>query len=514
MKTLFILVSVMVVLFLVVPSKIEAQTQKPMAEIIVENANLRESANASSEIIREVTLGERLVMSASQPVGAWYKVFDAKTRREGWLHGNTFKISDANVKPRTEQSRPSSNTVPPPITALQVFYYRIANWGYARDSSYREYRDNVKTYGEEFDSDNYKRAMADEFERNRYRARIQAKIDEEVKKVNFSQKFSTIGYENLGEYSFGSHSFPIGSRSGVNGDQFALSLPMSEADANAFVKSRASQPGNINRTVKVRTIYSLVKGSSERFIYSVEVFADEEMTRKLGDIRRINWVPKTGEEWSLASTAAVIATKEIGRYAYMRVPDYAGGSEERFGRLLLTDVGFSLLDGLSFASTTRNGRTDCNFYGGQATGRTSRGKHSFRIMFDPAEWFFLRSPCALWIPFETEQERERFLADLTITLREWRTKYDGFQFAAGEYSIEGETRLYRFPPDGCVVVKVYAAPLFFYPKGGEVSITPPSPPKAWRDRPDVKTQLPSDLKTGDYKVCASDRDAWGIEVKN
>ncbi len=76
-------------------------TQRPLrrspgrnkaAEIITENANLRESPDVSGEIIREVTLGEKLILRDTPPVGAWYKVFDAETGQEGWLHGNTFKI--------------------------------------------------------------------------------------------------------------------------------------------------------------------------------------------------------------------------------------------------------------------------------------------------------------------------------------------------------------------------------------------------------------------------------------
>ena len=122
MKTIFILAGVMVVLFLVVPSKIEAQTQKPMAEIIVENANLRESANASSEIIREVTLGERLVMSASQPVGVWYKVFDAKTRREGWLHGNTFKVVAPSGSAQPRRKLP----IRAPVTSRKILSRKMA----------------------------------------------------------------------------------------------------------------------------------------------------------------------------------------------------------------------------------------------------------------------------------------------------------------------------------------------------------------------------------------------------
>ncbi len=91
----------------------QSDSGKAMAEIISANANLHESPNASSKIIRKVTLTEKLVLSNSQPVGAWYKVLDTKTGREGWLHGNTFKIASTQSESERTNGKqsPSSSRV-------------------------------------------------------------------------------------------------------------------------------------------------------------------------------------------------------------------------------------------------------------------------------------------------------------------------------------------------------------------------------------------------------------------
>jgi hypothetical protein len=80
-------------------SRSQAKQGRAMAEIIVENANLREAPNASSAVIREVALGEKLALGNSRRVGPWYQVVDEETGREGWLHGNTFKIVPIKGKP-------------------------------------------------------------------------------------------------------------------------------------------------------------------------------------------------------------------------------------------------------------------------------------------------------------------------------------------------------------------------------------------------------------------------------
>lgn len=83
-------------------------TSKAFAEIITESANLREFPSTSSSIIREVAIGERLILADAEYVGAWYKVIDPKTKNEGWLHGNTFKFVSVEKK-RVKRKRTKKN---------------------------------------------------------------------------------------------------------------------------------------------------------------------------------------------------------------------------------------------------------------------------------------------------------------------------------------------------------------------------------------------------------------------
>jgi hypothetical protein len=214
------------------------------------------------------------------------------------------------------------------MTAEKAFFYYCAIYGTPADA--------VERYGSYFDATNYQRAMADEFERGRYRERMRTRIATEVGKVNFNDKFSLVGstahegYTSLGEYSFERHSFPIlnipsagycidagrtffGNCLGhvlhvdifrlsdaANGAYFNWSLPMSESDANAFVKGRAAS-GGVNRRVAAKITYSVMnrKGRLDDsshgqaaafipFIYLVEIYSDEGLTRRLGVVPRVN----------------------------------------------------------------------------------------------------------------------------------------------------------------------------------------------------------------------------------
>lgn len=235
---------------------------------------------------------------------------------------------------------PRQTPSPAPMTSEKAFYFYCAIYGTPGDA--------VDRYGSYFDATNYARAMADEFQRARYRAGIQAKIADEVKKLNFAEKFTLVGsttykgYTALGEYSFDSHSFPIsyvptmdfcidagrtffGNCEGkvlhvnvfrvedsVNGTDFVWSLPMSETEASAFIKSRAVG-GGVNRRVAAKITYSIVNkkglgGTSSGnaapfipFIYAVEIYEDESLARKLGVIQKVNSLtPSTPEEQRLA----------------------------------------------------------------------------------------------------------------------------------------------------------------------------------------------------------------------
>jgi hypothetical protein len=70
----------------------KAGSNLSFAKIIVNKSKLMSESNSNSEIIREVTLGEKLVLVSEEPVGIWYQVLDSKTNSQVWLNGNHFKI--------------------------------------------------------------------------------------------------------------------------------------------------------------------------------------------------------------------------------------------------------------------------------------------------------------------------------------------------------------------------------------------------------------------------------------
>jgi hypothetical protein len=75
------------------------------AQIIVRKANLMSEANSNSEIIRQVLLGEKLVLCADKPVRSWYRVIDSQTNTKAWLNGNNFKIVKAKKPSKKVKSR-------------------------------------------------------------------------------------------------------------------------------------------------------------------------------------------------------------------------------------------------------------------------------------------------------------------------------------------------------------------------------------------------------------------------
>jgi hypothetical protein len=356
------------------------------------------------------------------------------------------------------------------MTLEKAFYYFFAISGYAPDDAINQYG-AIDLYGKSFDASNYERAMADEFERSRYRERIRARIADEVRKIDFNEKFTFVAQATLGEYSFGSHSFPfvwdlfpeyricIGPRSytggcafldmsvfrvqeAVNGNDFNWSVPMSETDASAFVKSRSMYgAGKVDRRITVRITYSVVNKrlTFSPFIYSVEIYDDESLTKKLSALPKINSLgPSTVEEWRLATVAAQTATKEIGKYRYITGFQKEGlfnPSFPYFGTITLTDIGITWCVEQPDGSCQMRGsfrffdspaatlyRSNEKTYGGE--------KNLFFF-----HWSKTNSHEGVLEAFETEQERDRFFADLTRAFQEWKTKYAAFQFAAGNLEI-------------------------------------------------------------------------------
>lgn len=75
--------------------------------------------------------------------------------------------------------------------------------------------------------------------------------------------------------------------------------------------------------------------------------------------------------------------------------------------------------------------------------------------------------------------------------------------------------LFRFSdhPSGIIVVDLVHGNVDFYPKGGEITITPPLPAKPWIDKPGTDNPR-GILPPGRYIITKSNPEAWGVEVWN
>lgn len=383
--------------------------------------------------------------------------------------------------PQPPKQRPSLPPGPPRMSPEKAFYYFVAMYGFGKVLRYGGPDDIIEIYGKSFDASNYARAMADEFERGRYKERIRVRIADEVRKIDFSEKFTFVAEGTLGEYSFGSHSFPlirdrfqyyqfcIGPPSrpqgceflevtcfrvqdAVNRDDFNWSVPMSETDASAFVKSRSTAgPGAVDRRIMLRITYSVVNKQGQEsgknfyneyshpifspFVYSVEAYSDESLSKKLGVIAKINSLgASTAEELRLATVAAQAATKEIGRYVYVSDSDYS--ATDVLGTITLTDVGIELSGEQRHGPPEKQTRSfyqvfeavkDRDYY--KRTGiRFSRTDHGWGVEVEPC--FVGRCNGSYsQLEFRTQEERDRFLDDVTKALREWSSKYPQFATA-------------------------------------------------------------------------------------
>ncbi|HEY0460535.1 MAG TPA: SH3 domain-containing protein [Pyrinomonadaceae bacterium] len=73
---------------------------------IVKKAKLMREASQNSEVIRELAVGEKLVLvSVTSTSTGWYLVIDQKSDSKAWVHGNYFKIIKANSSPRKTRIR-------------------------------------------------------------------------------------------------------------------------------------------------------------------------------------------------------------------------------------------------------------------------------------------------------------------------------------------------------------------------------------------------------------------------
>jgi hypothetical protein len=340
--------------------------------------------------------------------------------------------------------------------------------------------------------------MANEFERARYQRDVQAKITDAVKNLNFSDRFTFVGsassdgYTALGEYSFDRHSFPIGNiptigfcidagrtffgnctgtvlhvdvfklQNAVNAASFSWALPMSEAEAAAFVNSRTvAGSGSANRRVVTRITYSIVnkKGQIEDpssgraasfcpFIHSVEVFSDASLSRKLGVIVGQPGVSESAFGPDTQRTAQS-PSKTIGEYRYIASypANYQRPNTPVTGTIKLTDVGvelsgehfggsptpFNVSFFESFAAEKRYKSGGEYLNSSRVTGLWRIDytfAHDFRVIWDS---FWLHSQDTPLI-FASVEERDRFFVDLAKAMQDWATKYP--QYAIMQLNID------------------------------------------------------------------------------
>jgi hypothetical protein len=191
-----------------------------------------------------------------------------------------------------------------PMSEETSFYYTVAISGHPEVF--------VDDYARSFDAGYAAPSINDEFERARYRAVIEQKLTDEVRKVDFSEQFTFVCPVVLGEYSFAERAFPLNMDQAnggfasfshdagtlvfgvnpfiagkpVNVSAIRWSLPMSEGEGSAFVKSRTG------RSVMMKVTYSVTRkkvviGGRLYFapiIEAVEIYADDALKQKLGDL--------------------------------------------------------------------------------------------------------------------------------------------------------------------------------------------------------------------------------------
>jgi acyl-homoserine lactone acylase PvdQ len=75
-------------------------------------ANLRDTPNASSQVLLELEKGEALDILEEKAAGPWYKVRHISSGKRGWVHGNTIRLTVPNHPSPVEQSA-SGNDSPP-----------------------------------------------------------------------------------------------------------------------------------------------------------------------------------------------------------------------------------------------------------------------------------------------------------------------------------------------------------------------------------------------------------------
>src|ERR1035437_7284598 len=91
------------------------------------------------------------------------------------------------------------------LTREKAFFYLV------KTHNTNDYDFIKNSYGFNFDKFNYNKSKSDEFERSKYKNKIENTIKQGVDKINFSDKFTATCTGELGEYNFNGNFFPINS---------------------------------------------------------------------------------------------------------------------------------------------------------------------------------------------------------------------------------------------------------------------------------------------------------------
>jgi hypothetical protein len=391
----------------------------------------------------------------------------------------------------TSQSRgaaiPAQVSQVPQFSEEKAFLYSLAIAGTPPAKA-------VEQYASYFDAVNYSRAMADEFERNRYLTQMTSTLADRVSKVDFREQFTFEGPATLGEYSFETHAFPLvtlpngqfyitvpaaahnrvgGSydllashyfraQDAVNKNEFNWSIPMPEAEASAFVKERTTnQPGNINRRVTAKITYSImswmikvnatpISSAFAPYIHLVEIYGDESRQRKLAVITAKSGTPLTAF-LSETRRAAQSPTTIVGKYPYTADCRDYGCRNRVVGTITLTDVGIELSGEQKDGSVNPTTRRFLDAFAVNREGTTQLWRA------ESVDSYNYRYLSVVWRPFETfsheaklnfpiSRERDRFWADLTTALQAWASKYPQFVFVKLNIEQRCESTGYGFGP--------------------------------------------------------------------
>ena len=353
------------------------------------------------------------------------------------------------TSPKPSASSQPMNASPRPITAEEVFFYNAAIFGAVG---------NLATmYGNLFDRATFNQAMANEFSRTQYLQRMQSKVEVELKRVDFSRRFTRTDSSVLGEYSFANHSFPVGGGdrairnyrieafdgTAVNAGDFSWTLPMSEIEASSFVKNRTAAGGRIDRSVATRITYSILakKGrqagvfgappSFNIYIHSVEVYSDGSFARKLGILSKRPGIPESDSAPEVIQ-AARSATKVIGKYRYKAFrpgTNHTGTPVE--GTITVTDAGIGLSGEQPDGSAMPREYSFFDAFALESTElwRADWGDTDYWVVWSP---FWKYAPSSDLV-FANRLERDHFFMDLTQAIQQWKGKYP--QFAANQLKI-------------------------------------------------------------------------------